>query len=299
MLPVLYPRSLKMFPTLRNDRELHAVLTSDSPLWNHLPPACKQRLPSLIAPTLWAHGAQLTLALVASACLTAMLSACSTRVVAVACWLVCATTSERAQASVSLKTPDGRRSFDVVHWWTQRQRDMSPEEKHKVLQAAAAAIFCNPPATVAARGMHTVSGCMVLTARSHKLITWSHGMFRGYPQLVFQHAGKLVGGVSFPRVMVPCHQLVAWLFLGTKPSNKVVCHYDLAPSEYLGVTWAEHAVRNYNNAMLLPTKGRCLSKNCVCPLCLHYASQSDNANTGKHKKQLPARKARAKLVGVV
>jgi hypothetical protein len=198
-----------------------------------------------------------------------------------------------------------QRKFDsksCYQWWDedkkQAYRALSVEGKASLDDKAAQAVFLNPPVspvTVADNRLGCMYACMCLRKGRAKSqhIEWVHD----YPQLVLQNACETDDGHTYPKITVPAHVLIAWLFLGPQPTGTVVCHHDGSP-EALKVEWATSVVKKPNNAWCFPSVKRCISKGCVSPLCVFYGSQSANAQTGRASGQLAQRKSRMKKLAL-
>jgi hypothetical protein len=125
----------------------------------------------------------------------------------------------------------------------------------------------------------------------------------GYPYLVLQLSNAAAG---LPLLRIKMAEVVAHFSYqlqhnrhartGREMPAVVLCHYDVRRANHN----AELAWQN-----LLPTKScpiiamtqqpirdRCYSKMCCNPLCLVYATQSYNAQTGSTKEQQQTRQAR-------
>lgn len=287
---------------------LNARLGPRSQQWKHLPPMFKQQLQ---APVWWQPGQQLTLLLIAPACLTGLFMSLRHEVKCVGYWMAKSSPAEQ----LDLKSQHMQHGFSsglkCTQWWkgwkTENSWDtMTTDEQAAINAAAAKALFLNPPVrrgrlkSKIRKTYEQVHACMCCKSykQSSRFLEWKHG----YPQLVLQFAGVTEDGVQYPSVYVPAHQLVAWLFLGFPPKGlmtpkglkvPVVCHFDITPGEPV-VKWEKEEEKVPGNSLCFPLLGRCLSKHCVCPMCLHFSTQISNAMTGKDKYQLPERKAKRK-----
>lgn len=283
-----------MFPKV-SKRQLNAKLTHSSPLWKQLPSQFKE----VVMPSLpgWKGCAKLTLMVIATACLTALFLSLRYEPKRAGHWMVKATDGEKEQLLQGQLSEGYHKGTDCPEWWkafsdSPPYLSMSEAEMDAFNQEAAMALFLTPPVSPFKGGKSKVA-CMCLRVgnAAGKHIEWD----MEYPGLILQHAGVTDDGSSFPKISVPAHQLVAWLFLGPKPGGKVVCHNDLpVPPLNSVVEWAKSETQTLRNKKLFPVVLRCLSKNCVCPLCLHYGTQSQNAQTGKERQQLVDRRSRMK-----
>jgi hypothetical protein len=294
LLPCTLNRSLKLYPTLSDRSLLSAPLLGDPDLLQHLPPCLQgDTLLQLAAPTLWPVGSLLTLQSVADALLRALLRACHNKVHRVAGWLAHASQEQRhalrAQQQAQIYS-----SSAVDAWW----RQSGAAQHAATMGAASAALFQNPPVRAPKEGRGLVNACVCIRSNA-PLISWhSDRSGRSYPWLVMQHGGA--HGSNSKQMAVACHVLVACLFHGNPPKHASgeeevrlqVCHYDVAPAMYQGVTWQQSEYQVASNTHLCPMPARCLSKACVNPLCLHYSTQNDNAATGRARGQRAARQCK-------
>jgi len=297
MQPCSLKRRLQLYPTVSARGSLKTDLGPDSQLWEYLPAVFKQEY---VSPALWQAGQQLTLMLIATACLTAFFMALRPETNCIGYWLAVSTEGEKQNLRAE-HVSTGRSLVSFTDWWkvwrVQHDWDeMNQQEKGEINQKAAMALFTNPPVSkgkaITSGTFRLIDACMCCKSGegNNKFILWR----KKYPQLVLQFAGKTEDGDRFPQVSVPAHQLVAWLFLGPNSTGMCVCHYDVPPTDR-DVKWEQRESVRHMNALCAPKSGRCLSTHCVSPLCLHYSTQSDNASTGKDRKQLPSRKAKRKV----
>lgn len=293
MQPCSLQRKLKLFPGVASRSKLRAKLTPTSKHWQELPPQFKQ----VVQPTLWKASRHVTLMVIATACLTTLFLSLRYAPMRVGYWMVKATVAEKEQLRVGQQVKGYHANTDCNNWWhavmEQSYLALSDTQREALAHKAALAIFLNPPVSPVRRARHCKHACMCLRVgkASGKHIQW----VGGYPHLVLQQAGVTKGGESYPSISVPAHQLVAWLFLGPKPGGQpqVVCHNDVAPEQLL-VKWEATEQKTVANKLCFPLPTRCLSKGCVCPVCLQFGTQSQNARTGKQRLQLAERNARQK-----
>lgn len=265
---------------------LHEELVHGSDLWDHLPPAFNQ---PMVAPYLWPASTPLTLDMVSKACLKALFRSCHTHVVATGYWMVCASQEEKAAARK--QQLDQHKGWTVEEWWKQHEHlppgfnDMDHDQQHDLQLQAAMAVFSNPPVALQSSRGELTRACMVMHPDKYKA---GIKVKKQELHLRLQRAPT--------EVTVPCHVMVAWLFLGPRKKAKhVVCHYDVPP-RVEAITWQHNEVQEtVGEAVLRPAMCRCLSRKCVSPMCLHWSTQKLNAATGKTIKQMQGRKARAKL----
>lgn len=297
MQPCSLKRKLRLFPQL-SKAKLTAKLGPNSALWQQLPGELKQ----VQQPCLWKAGTQLTLLVIATACLTALFLSLRYEAAHVGYWMVQATAAQKDELRVGQKAAGYASSTNCEVWWKQCMKadfqGKAPELRDKLNEQAALALFLNPPVSRYKAGQ-SKHACMCLKSgfRAGRNIDWH----KGYPWLVLQHACVGDDGTHYRQIRVPAHQLVALFFLGPNPQHvssltsarNVVCHYDVPPA-VLKVTWDVSEKITPNIKRCEPVNSRCVSKGCVCPLCLHYDSQSINAQTGRQRQQLTDRKSRQK-----
>lgn len=272
-LPCTLNRKLKLFPQLVNRDDVHTLLTSDSQLWDHLPPQFK----AVTHPRLWSI---VTLQAIVDACLAAVFNGCQQPVQCVGYWMVMAETKQQHREQQQQRLYPGP-GF-CYSWWLQNRHKVADMQHLK--QQAAQKLFLNPP--VQPYGKHElVDACMPMVTKSGKR---KHIVVGGkYVYLVLQQAS--VGPCT---VKVSVCRLIAWLFLGKPDAGHVVCHKDT--TQEAAVVWAKKERRVPSNNMLFPRSGRCLSYTCVSPMCVFFDTQSANAKTGLDRRQLPARKGKRK-----
>lgn len=296
-------RLLKLYPKIdesNRDRVLGARLGPRSVHWQHLPPVFKQQ--QFVAPLLWKPSQKLTLMLIATACLTGLFLSLRHEVKCVGYWMAKSSQQERQQLRLRHESFGFSAVLECSQWWKvwkaqNSWNTMTAEEQAVINSEAAMAIFKNPPVMKGRKKAHAqdkyeqLHACMCCKSvqGNSKFIQ----LKRGYPQLVLQKQGVIDDGVIYPSVVVPAHQLVAWLFLGSPPAGHVVCHYDVAPIQAV-VQWEVQEPMLPKNRLCFPMLARCLSKRCVCPMCLHFNTQTNNAKSGRDRFQLPERKAKRK-----
>ena len=296
MQPCSLERQLKLFPKL-SERQISSALGAGSVLWQQL----SEQFQHVQVPSLWPAGSNLTLKVLATACLTALFLALRYEAQHVGYWMVQASQAERAKLKAGQRASGFCSGTNCTQWWkgcgkalfegkTQKQRDKLNEE-------AALALFLNPPVSKCGQAAGCKHACMVLRtgSASSRHIEWH----KEYPYLVLQHACVDADGIEYKKLSAAAHQLIALLFLG-KPeagntsARQVVCHYDVPPAVER-VTWAtQDPAAGPNLFRCLPVSSRCLSKGCVCPMCLHYGTQSSNARTGRQRQQVLQRRKRQK-----
>lgn len=293
MQPCSLQRQLKLFPKVTNRSRLTAKLTPSSQNWKQLPPQFKK----VVQPNLWKAGRNVTLLVIATACLTTLFTSLRYEPMRIGYWMVKATAAQRQQLRVGQQSHGCHASTDCSKWWSAHMQKsyhaLGEKQREALDQQAALALFLNPSVTKVRNANKCRHACMCLRSgdASGKDILW----LKGYPHLVLQQAGVTESGERYGRITVPAHVLVAWLFIGPKPGGQpqVVCHNDVAP-EQLPVQWATAEQKTLANKLCFPELTRCVSKGCVCPVCLHFGTQSHNARTGKQRLQLLERKARQK-----
>ncbi len=294
MQPCSLNRKLRMFPKIQQRSKLTAKLTPSSPLWQQLPSQFKQ----VVQPRLWKAGSALTLLVVATACLTALFMSLRYQPMRAGYWMAMATEQQQDALKQAHKKGGYDKALDCSKWWAEHGQaafqGMTQTERDALVEKAAMALFLNPPISHPRKdgGPRGCCACMCLRMgqATGRHIEWD----KGYPNLILQEAGVTDAGVSFPRITVPVHQLVAWLFLGPKPAGKVVCHNDIAQQVVPEERWEIFEKETLRNKRCFPKLLRCLSKNCVSPLCVHYGTQSDNAVTGRERDQVIHRNQRQK-----
>lgn len=299
MQPCSLKRQLKLFPKLQRAK-LKTNLGANSPLWQELPAQFSQ----VQKPCLWKAGTQLTLIVIATACLTAMFMSLRYEAMHTGYWMAKASAQQEKQLRAGQQRAGYHSNTDCKQWWKDFMKDsyksMTEEQKEKLNQEAALALFRNPPVSKAGAGSNK-HACMCLRqgTGSGRHIEWN----RGYPFLVLQHACVSGDGVEYKKIRVAAHQLVALFFLGPKSevgcssqgvARRVVCHYDIPPSA-LKVEWQLNEMITPNIKRCDPVKTRCVSTACVCPVCVHYDTQSNNAKTGKQWTQLMDKRSKQKL----
>lgn len=291
MQPCSLERKLKLFPKLARSK-LSTKLGPNSALWKQLPEEFKQ----VQHPCLWQAGTQLTLMVIATVCLTTLFLSLRYEAKRVGYWMVKASPEQRQQLRAGQRAAGYHSSTDCCAWWEKSMQaeysGMSQAARDKLDEQAALALFLNPPvSSFGDVGSKHACMCLRTGTASGRHIEWH----KGYPYLVLQHACVGDDGTAFPKLRVAVHQLVALFFLGPRSgqTGQVVCHHDVPPT-VLKVEWesAEHVGPNIMRC--LPATSRCVSQGCVCPVCVHYDTQSNNAKTGKQRQQLVDRKSRQK-----
>lgn len=294
MQPYSVNRKLKMFPKMQQRSKLTAKLTPSSALWQQLPSQFRQ----VVQPRLWKAGPTLTLMVIATACLTALFVSLRYQPMRAGYWMAMATKQQQDALKQAHKKGGYDKTLDCMKWWADHGQaaveGMTQDERDALVEQAAKALFLNPPISPPRKGGGHNSCCACMCLRMGKAAGRHIDWDKGYPSLILQDAGVTDAGVSYPRVTVPVHQLVAWLFLGPKPAGKVVCHNDLAPQGVPDERWETTEKDTLRNQNCFPKLLRCLSKNCVSPLCVYYGTQSDNAKTGREWGQLIHRKQKKK-----
>lgn len=306
MQPCLTPRRLMMFPKLENRLDVETPLTVKPELAAHLHPMFANGAASLLLqprPTLWKASDHLNIGFVAKMCFAAMMLCMKEELVAIAHWMFFVSSQQRAIVKASATANPSYR-LDVVSWWRSKQREpgwatLPYEEKMQVHALAALHLFTTPPLSIGhkmgAIACPAADADMVVLARSTGHIRWKrdkHG-HQGYPMLVLQSACPWAKAVE-----VPCHQLVAHIFLGPKDSNdQVVCHFD-GPNVDSKVQWEEMPQPCPHDKLMhmYPHPSRCGSHGCVNPLCLHYNTQRSNAKSGSMMVNIKNRKRKHNMV---
>lgn len=299
MQPCTLKRTLLIFPKVKTRSRINNKLTSSSTLWKELPSQLKSvQYPSLPG---WKGCSNVTLMVIATACLTALFLGLRYEPMRIGHWMVQATAAEKGD----MERCQLQRKFNnksCCQWWDKDKqhayRALSVEGKTSHDNKAAHAVLMNPPVspvTVADSRLGCMYACMCLRKGRAKgqHIEW----INEYPHLVLQKAGVTDGGHTYPKITVPAHVLIAWLFLGPQPAGTVVCHRD-SPPDAVTVEWAATVGKKPRNAWCFPSVKRCISKGCVSPLCVFYGSQSANAQTGRASGQLAQRNSRMKKMAL-
>jgi hypothetical protein len=197
----------------------------------------------------------------------------------------------------------GTYSMQLVEEWWQglSKKDKDDFTKGDKSKGAAVALFTNPPVTFTEGCLRPA--CMVIRCGT---TYWIHRPKEGgYPELILQHEKKN----QRRQVCVPAHVVVAWVFHGAPPDDqKFVCHHDEPPTRVdeegqvvLGypstLQWASHELMlpQLVGTQHYPGYGRCNSKDCVSPLCLHYSTKEENCRTAHTSHRAATRKAKMKF----
>jgi hypothetical protein len=124
----------------------------------------------------------------------------------------------------------------------------------------------------------------------------------GYPCLVLQLSNAAAG---LPMLRIKMAEVVAH-FSYRPDSNRsarseerpavVLCHHDVRMAgQNHDLAWQNFLQKHsWPKARIVtePIRDRCFSKMCCSPLCLMYATQSYNAQTGRTREQQQTRQAR-------
>jgi hypothetical protein len=252
--------------------------------------------PDIVESELWpeVHKDHVTWKQMAEGCMWGLFKSLELKVRVAGAWLAHAPAA--SQRALRNQQAAGNYNMGLVQkWWD----DLS--NAHRVeygnSREAAVALFTNPPVAYS-RGQ-LAGACMTIRASGHHHI--HRGRKGGYPELVLQ---RLVPG-RLQKVSVPCHQLVACIFLGM-PADRdqdFVCHnddpppYPATPDEW-PVKWEpgleQPPADVAPGSSLYPRLSMCSDKNCVNPLCLHYGDMASNCRTAHRRHMKVCKKARMK-----
>jgi hypothetical protein len=139
----------------------------------------------------------------------------------------------------------------------------------------------------------TESDCSPLAGCHRKRV-----LVDGYPCLVLQLSNAAAG---LPLLRIKMAEVVAHFSYRPECNRSarseerpavVLCHHDVRmASQNHDMAW-QHFLSKTNVRMAEPIRDRCFSKMCCSPLCLVYATQSYNAQTGRTREQQQTRQAR-------
>lgn len=292
--------SSERFPQLEDAQQLASPLAQHPQLATKLTDRVREALAATVDSELWPDVARevVTWQQVAQGCVWGLFMSLQLHVRVLGAWRAHA--PEALRETFRQQQAVGDYTITMVkEWWEGLSKEQQAE--HSTSREAATTLFTNPP--VALNHGQLTGACMRVRTTAHHI---HPPRKNGYPELILQQEGN-----GLRKVSVPCHVLVACIFLGVPTAAQraaektFVCHND-EPADYPAadnpegwhVKWApgfeQPPAGVAPGTQVFPRLAMCGSKHCVNPLCLHYSSQEDNCSTAHKAHYKVCKKQRQK-----